>query len=99
LAARFDRLGPQAPRLIGLDEAFAGMDLDNIGTLYRIMEALEFAWIATSERRIDTSAQLDGAATYELRTVPTPEGKLFGALGSVWDGQTTRSGTDYGFQS
>lgn len=86
LAARFDQCGPRTPRLLGLDEAFAGMDLANIGVLYRIMDSLNLAWIATSQNRIDLSADLSGAATYQLLRVSTPHGDSVGTLAYIWDG-------------
>ena len=98
LAARFDQLGPRTPRLIGLDEAFAGMDLANIGALYRIMDELELSWIATSERRIDLSPQLSAAATYQLIRVATPQGSSVGSLAYVWDGRTAHEGRKFGLE-
>ncbi|MBZ9715977.1 SbcC/MukB-like Walker B domain-containing protein [Deinococcus multiflagellatus] len=92
LAARFDQCGPRTPRLLGLDEAFAGMDLTNIGVLYRIMEALNLSWIATSQHRIDLSADLSGAATYQLLRVSTPQGDSLGTLASIWDGAQAHDG-------
>ncbi|CAM3753859.1 TIGR02680 family protein [Deinococcus saxicola] len=96
LGARFDQLGPRVPRLIGLDEAFAGMDLANIGALYRVMDDLELSWIATSERRIDLSPALSGAATYQLIRVATARGSSVGSLCFVWDGHTAQEGRRYG---
>jgi energy-coupling factor transporter ATP-binding protein EcfA2 len=96
LGARFDQLGPRVPRLIGLDEAFAGMDLANIGALYHVMSDLELSWIATSERRIDLSPALSGAATYQLIRVATSRGSSVGSLCFVWDGHTAQEGSRYG---
>lgn len=92
LAARFDQCGPRTPRLLGLDEAFAGMDLTNIGVLYRIMDALNLAWIATSQHRIDLSADLSGAATYQLLRVSTSQGDSVGTLAYIWDGAQSHDG-------
>ena len=96
LGARFDQLGSRVPRLIGLDEAFAGMDLANIGALYHVMSDLELSWIATSERRIDLSPALSGAATYQLIRVATSRGSSVGSLCFVWDGHTAQEGRRYG---
>ena len=96
LGARFDQLGSRVPRLIGLDEAFAGMDLANIGALYHVMSDLELSWIATSERRIDLSPALSGAATYQLIRVATSRGSSVGSLCFVWDGHTAQEGSRYG---
>ena len=98
LAARFDQLGPRTPRLIGLDEAFAGMDLTNIGALYRIMDELQLSWIATSQNRIDLSPQLRAAATYQLLRVATPQGSSVGSLAYVWDGKTAHEGRQFGLE-
>ena len=92
LGARFDLLGPGVPRLIGLDEAFAGMDLPNISALYGVLTDLELSWIATSERRIDLSRALPAAATYQLFRVASRGGDGVSSLSYLWDGQTQHDG-------
>lgn len=90
LGARFDALGRRVPRLVGIDEAFAGMDAVNIAALYRIMSALELCWIATSERRVDLSTALSAAVTYQLFRVSTEKGDGVSSLAFVWDGTRVR---------
>ena len=87
LGARFDALGSSVPRLIGLDEAFAGMDAVNISALYKVMTALELSWVATSERRIDLSTSLPAAATYQLFRATSPNGDDgVSSLAFLWNG-------------
>jgi hypothetical protein len=93
VAARFDQLGPTVPRLIGLDEAFAGMDTGNIGSLYRIMADLELSWVLTSQHPVHLNPALLAAAAYEFFRVAGKEGDSLGRLGSLWNGRTqTRLG-------
>jgi uncharacterized protein YPO0396 len=87
IGARFDALGTSVPRLIGLDEAFAGMDAPNISALYKVMTALELSWIATSERRIDLSTSLPAAATYQLFRATSASGDDgVSSLAFLWNG-------------
>jgi energy-coupling factor transporter ATP-binding protein EcfA2 len=87
IGARFDALGASVPRLIGLDEAFAGMDAPNISALYKVMTALELSWIATSERRIDLSTALPAAATYQLFRATSANGDDgVSSLAFLWNG-------------
>ncbi|WP_407543558.1 SbcC/MukB-like Walker B domain-containing protein (plasmid) [Deinococcus radiomollis] len=93
VAARFDQLGSGVPRLIGLDEAFAGMDTGNIGSLYRIMADLELSWVLTSQHPVHLNPDLPAAAAYEFFRVSGKEGDSLGRLGSLWNGRTqTRLG-------
>ena len=93
VAARFDQLGPGVPRLIGLDEAFAGMDTGNIGSLYRIMADLELSWVLTSQHPVHLNPALPAAAAYEFFRVAGTHGDSLGRLGSLWNGRTqTRLG-------
>ncbi len=96
LGARFDSLGPEVPRLVGIDEAFAGMDLENIGALYEVMTALDLSWIATSERRIDLSRALPAAATYQLFRASSGKGDGVSSLSFVWNGSAQQDGAKLG---
>ncbi|MBE3590060.1 MAG: TIGR02680 family protein [Firmicutes bacterium] len=85
--ARYRLAAPDAPRLIGMDEAFAGVDEQNIREMFRFLVELDFCWIMTSEKLWGVSDALPGCSTYELvrsGTVVTP-------IWTVWDGTRARN--------
>jgi len=94
--ARFDTLGPGVPRLIGIDEAFAGMDLDNISSLYRVMNDLDLSWIATSERPVHLSPALPLASAYQLFRESSPSGDSVSRLAFLWNGGSQQKGSEAG---
>lgn len=47
--ARYEGARPDAPRLISLDEAFAGVDENNIRDMFRLLEELELNFIINSQ--------------------------------------------------
>ena len=75
---------PGSPRLILLDEVFAGVDEDNRGDLFELVRALDLDLVATSESEQGFYSQLDGIAVYHL------VGAADALLGSrtLWDGNT-----------
>lgn len=76
---------PGCPRLILLDEVFAGVDQDNRGALFDIIRTLDLDLMATSESEQGLYAELDGLAVYHLVVDDTASGVL--AVRSVWDGE------------
>lgn len=86
LGARFAAMGFQAPRLIGLDEAFAGMDPHNIAALYQIMNSLDLSLIATSPSDIYLSRSLDIASAYRLFRVSSLNGDGVSSIARLWNG-------------
>ena len=86
LGARFAAMGTTAPRLIGLDEAFAGMDPHNIAALYTIMSSLNLSLIATSPSDIYLSRSLDVASAYRLFRVSSTNGDGVSSLARLWNG-------------
>ncbi len=86
LGARFAAMGIQAPRLIGLDEAFAGMDPHNIAVLYQIMNSLDLSLIATSPSDIYLSRSLDIASAYRLFRVSSLNGDGVSSIARLWNG-------------
>lgn len=81
--ARYQKARSDAPRLVGLDEAFAGVDEGNIQVMFRLMVELDFSWIMTSEKLRGEGAALPACATY---TMVTGDGLVVPVL-SVWDGE------------
>ncbi|MDP5184830.1 SbcC/MukB-like Walker B domain-containing protein [Blastococcus sp. BMG 814] len=73
---------PGAPRLILLDEVFAGVDEDNRGELFELIGDLDLDLVATSESERGLYPQLDGLSIYQLYASDT----AVLAARSVWDG-------------
>jgi hypothetical protein len=86
LGARFGAMGNTAPRLIGLDEAFAGMDPHNIAALYQIMASLDLSLIATSPSDIYLSRSLAVASAYRLFRVSSGDADGVSSLARLWNG-------------
>lgn len=49
VAAQYEKAGDQAPRILALDEAFAGVDDSNIGEMFALLEKLDFGYILNSQ--------------------------------------------------
>ena len=49
VAAQYEKAGEQAPRIIALDEAFAGVDESNISQMFGLLEKLNFGYIMNSQ--------------------------------------------------
>ncbi|HWH00997.1 MAG TPA: SbcC/MukB-like Walker B domain-containing protein [Pilimelia sp.] len=76
---------PGCPRLIVLDEVFAGVDEDNRGALFDIVRTLDLDMVATSESEQGFYPQLDGVAVYHLVSSDALGCVL--ASRTVWDGR------------
>jgi hypothetical protein len=72
-----------SPRLILLDEVFAGVDEDNRGDLFELIRTLDLDLVATSESEQGFYRQLDGLAIYHL--VASAEAVL--GTRTLWDGK------------
>ncbi|MET7951880.1 SbcC/MukB-like Walker B domain-containing protein [Micromonospora sp. NPDC005324] len=75
---------PGCPRLILLDEVFAGVDEDMRGELFDLVTSLDMDLVATSEAETGMYAELDGIAIYHLIKSTGVPGVL--AARSVWTG-------------
>jgi hypothetical protein len=76
-----------APRIIALDEAFAGVDSDNTDALFAVLEQFEMSWIMTSEKLFGVSQELEGAMTHVLRKRVRANGpSIVASEYIVWDG-------------
>jgi hypothetical protein len=78
------KLSPGCPRLILLDEVFAGVDAENRGVLFDLIRQLDLDLVATSESEQGLYAELDGLSIYHLIADDSLPGVL--AVRSVWDG-------------
>ena len=66
VAAKYQGGRPDAPRLIALDEAFAGVDSKNIRDMFRLMAEFRFDFIINSQVLWGDSDTLDALAIYQL---------------------------------
>jgi uncharacterized protein (TIGR02680 family) len=69
-AAYYRSADPLAPRLILLDEAFAGIDTDMRSKCMGFLESFDLDFIMTSEREWACYSTLRGVAIYQLSTRP-----------------------------
>jgi len=76
---------PGAPRLILLDEVFAGVDEDNRGDLFELIRILDLDLVATSESEQGFYRQIDGLTIYQLSK---GDDAVLGTR-TIWDGRTT----------
>lgn len=75
---------PSAPRLIVLDEVFAGIDRGTRGQLMGLLVELDLDVVLTSHEEWGFYRELDGLSTYHLIRDPEVPGVL--AEWFVWDG-------------
>ncbi len=83
VSARLSSAEATAPRLIGFDEAFAGVDDRNAAEIYALLGELGFCWIMATEKTAGLGPQVRGSATYELLT----DGATVAPILSLWDGE------------
>ncbi len=83
-AAHYRSARPTAPRLILLDEAFAGIDQGMRGRCMGLLVALDLDFLMTSHDEWGCYEELPAVATYQLYRDPTLEGVA--AVRMVWHG-------------
>jgi hypothetical protein len=88
VAAFYDAAAPGAPRLIGLDEAFAGIDRPTRAHLMGLLAEFDLDFVMTSYEEWGCYAQLDGLSTYHLTREPGQRGVF--AEWFLWDGRERR---------
>jgi hypothetical protein len=82
VSARLASADPGAPRLVGFDEAFAGVDDRNAAEIYGLLGELGFCWIMATEKAAALGPEVRGSATYEMLT----DGVTVAPTLSLWDG-------------
>lgn len=84
---------PTAPRLIVLDEVFAGIDRATRGQLMGLLVELDLDVLLTSHEEWGFYRELDGISTYHLIREPDLPGVF--AEWFVWDGANRWEMTDH----
>jgi uncharacterized protein (TIGR02680 family) len=87
-AAHYRSAYPSAPRLILLDEAFAGIDQGMRGRCMGLLVAFDLDFMMTSHDEWGCYEELPGVATYQLARDPNLEG--VSALRFLWNGKRLR---------
>lgn len=82
VSARLASADRAAPRLVGFDEAFAGVDDRNAAEIYGLLGELGFCWIMATEKATGLGPEVRGSATYEMLT----DGATVAPTLSLWDG-------------
>ncbi|MBW3654496.1 MAG: TIGR02680 family protein [Gemmatimonadetes bacterium] len=82
VSARLSSADRAAPRLVGFDEAFAGVDDRNAAEIYGLLSELGFCWIMATEKATGLGPEVRGSATYEMLT----DGDTVAPTLSIWDG-------------
>jgi hypothetical protein len=84
-AAFYDSAAPGAPRVIALDEAFAGIDRPTRAKLMGLLAEFDLDFIMTSFEEWGCYAELDGLSTYHLSREPGQRGVY--AERFLWNGR------------
>lgn len=83
--ARYAKASPDAPKLISLDEAFAGIDDKNIADMFRIMEELGLSYIINSQVLWGTYSTVPSLAICEL--IRPNNSDTVSVIRYKWDGK------------
>ena len=84
VVAKYQGGRPDAPRLISLDEVFAGVDNRNIRDMFRLMAEFEFDFIINSQVLWGDCDTLDALAIYQL--LRPENAKFVTVMPYLWNG-------------
>jgi hypothetical protein len=90
--AMLNSANPTSPRLLGLDEAFAGVDDKGRMELFSLAAEFDFDLLMTGFDLWATYSTVPGAAHYDLSHAPAEH--IVSALLMVWDGSGTDADVD-----
>lgn len=85
VVAKYEGGRPDAPRLISLDEAFAGVDNRNIRDMFRLMTEFRFDFIINSQVLWGDCDTLDALAIYQL--LRPENAKFVTVMPYLWNGR------------
>ena len=92
VVAKYDGARDDAPRLVSLDEAFAGVDEQNISDMFRLMVDMEFEFIINSQILWGDCETIPELAIYQL--LRKENAKFVTVLPYIWNGKVKRPATD-----
>ena len=84
VVAKYQGARKDAPRIISLDEAFAGVDNKNIRDMFRLMVEFEFNFIINSQVLWGDCDTLDSLAIYQL--IRLENVKFVTVMAYIWNG-------------
>ncbi len=84
VTAKYEGGSPAAPRMISLDEAFAGVDNQNIRDMFRLMGEFQFNFIINSQVLWGDCDTLDALAIYQL--IRPENVKFVTVMSYLWNG-------------
>lgn len=88
VVAKYDGAREDAPRLVSLDEAFAGVDEQNISDMFRLMVDMEFEFIINSQILWGDCDTVPDLAIYQL--LRKENAKFVTVLPYIWNGKARR---------
>ena len=96
VVAKYQGARKDAPRIISLDEAFAGVDNKNIRDMFRLMVEFEFNFIINSQVLWGDCDTLDSLAIYQL--IRLENVKFVTVMAYIWNGMKKISVSKIGDQ-
>lgn len=88
VVAKYDGARADAPRLVSLDEAFAGVDEQNISDMFRLMVDMEFEFVINSQILWGDCDTVPELAIYQL--LRKENAKFVTVLPYIWNGKVRR---------
>lgn len=79
---QYSAASADAPKLIGLDEAFERVDAENLDRMFDVLVSWEFSWIMTGHDLWGMASGLPACTTYEQKL----SGDVATPILHVWDG-------------
>lgn len=83
--SRLQEASPEAPRIIALDEAFAGVDDNNINEMFHLVENLGFDYIMNSQALWGCYDKVSSLSIYEI--IRPQDAPFVGTAQYEWDGK------------
>ena len=84
VVAKYESAGKDTPRIISLDEAFAGVDDSNIRDMFRILTKLDLEYIINSQVLWGEYDTIPSLAINEL--ISDPRAKVVSVIRYLWNG-------------
>lgn len=89
VVAKYKGAREDVPRIVSLDEAFAGVDNRNIRDMFRLMSEFQFNFIINSQVLWGDCDTLDGLAIYQLHRLNNQ--KFVTVMSFIWNGTERKS--------